>query len=58
MINCEGGRREEVRPGALMKMMEALETQGGWCFQVKHVRGVDSRLADRITRWKREENKK
>ena len=26
VINCEGGGREEVRPGALMRMLEVLET--------------------------------
>ena len=30
----------------------ALETKRGWCFQAKHVRGVDNSLADEITRRK------
>ena len=35
-----------------MRMMGALEAKGGWCFQARHVRGVDNRLADGLTRWK------
>ena len=58
VIDCTQGEREEARTGALMRMLGALETQGGWCFQAKHVRGVDNRLADGITRWKGEEIQK
>ena len=36
-------------------MLGGLETQGVWCFQAEHVRRVDNRLADGITRWKEEE---
>ena len=50
MINCKGWGKEEVRVGALMKMLGELETKGGRCFQGKHIRG--------IIRWKREEIKK
>ena len=43
VINCKRGRGDQVRTGALMRMLEALETEGGWCFQAKHVRGLDNR---------------
>lgn len=31
-------------------MLTALEAQGGWCFQAKHVKGVDNKLANEIKR--------
>ena len=34
-----------------MIIMRTLETREGWCFQANHVRGVDARLADGLTRW-------
>ena len=34
-IKCKGRRREEVRMGALMRMLGASETQGRWCSQAK-----------------------
>ena len=55
VINCEGEEKEEVRARAMMRMLCALETKVGWCFQVKHVRVVDNMLADGITRWKGQE---
>ena len=58
MITCKGGGKVEVRAGALMRILGALETKGGWCFQEKPVKGVDNRLADGITRWKGEEIQK
>ena len=50
-----GGGEESQGIGAMMRMMGALETIGGWCFQARHVPGVENRLADGITRWKEEE---
>ena len=41
--------------GALMRMIGAFEAKGGWCFQARHVRGVDNRLADGLGRWKNEQ---
>ena len=32
-----------------------LEQIRGWCFQAKHVRGVENGLVDGITRWKENE---
>ena len=43
-------REEKVRVGALMRIMGALEAKGGWCFQARHVRGVNNRLADGLAR--------
>ena len=54
VINCKRGRKEKVRAGALVRILGALETKGGCCFQAQHMRGVDSRLAEGITRWKGE----
>ena len=36
---CRGGGKKQARVGALMRIMGALETKGGWCFQARHVRG-------------------
>ena len=47
-----GGRKKHVRVGALTTMMTALEAREGWYFQARHVRGVNTRLADGMTRWK------
>ena len=33
VINCKGGGKEKVRTGALMRMLGALETQGGGVFR-------------------------
>ena len=33
--------------------MGVLEQIGGWCFQTKHVRGVENGSADGITRWEK-----
>ena len=52
---CRGGGKKQARVGALMRMMGALEAKGGWCFQARHVRGVDNRLADGLTRWREEQ---
>ena len=45
-------QREEdgVRAGGLMRILGALEVRGKWCFQAKHVAGVDNSLADLTTR--------
>ena len=45
-----------MRVGALMRMMGALEAKGGLCFQARHVRGIDNRLANGRTRWKEEQS--
>ena len=58
MINCEGRGKGEMRAEALMRVLGALERKEGWCFQAEHVGGVDNRIADGTTRWKREEIKK
>ena len=52
--NCKGGKGE-VRSGGMMRILGVLEQIGGWCFQAKHVRGVENGLADGITRWKEDE---
>ena len=41
-----------ARVGAMMRMMMgALETEGGVCFQAKHISGKENKLAGGITRW-------
>ena len=52
--NCQEGKGE-ARWGALMLVLGVLEQIGGWCFQAKHVRGVENVLADGMTRWKEDE---
>ena len=52
---CQGRGKKQVRVGALMRMMVALEARGEWCFQARHVQGIDNRLADGLTRWKEEQ---
>ena len=47
---CRGGGKKQARVGALMRIMVALEAKGGWCFQARHVRGLNNRLADGLTR--------
>ena len=48
--NCKGGK-DDVRAGGLMRILGALDVRGKWCFQAKHVAGVDNNsLADLITR--------
>ena len=47
--NCRGGKND-VRAGGLMRILGALEVRGKWCFQAKHVVGVDNSLAHLITR--------
>ena len=48
---CRGGT--EPRSGALMRMLGCLEMRSGWCFRVKHVKGIANMLADGISRWER-----
>ena len=48
VTNCRGGEND-VRAGGLMRILGALEIRGKWCFQAKHVAGVDNSLADLIT---------
>ena len=55
MTSCKGGGKEEVRAGALIKILGALETKGEWCFHQKRVSGLGNRLADGTTRYKGEE---
>ena len=49
VTNCKGGK-DNVRAGGLMRILGALEVRGKWCFQAKHVAGVDNSLAELITR--------
>ena len=49
VTNCKGGK-DDVRAGGLMRILGALEVRGNWCFQAKHVAGMDNSLADLITR--------
>ena len=49
VLNCKG-RKDDVRAEGLMRTLGALEVKGKWCFQAKHVVGVDNYLADLITR--------
>ena len=42
---CRGGGKKLARVGALMRTMGALEARGRWCFQARHERGVDNRVA-------------
>lgn len=44
---CRGGQD----PGALMRMLGALEVSSVWNFPVAHVSGVLNSLADGISRW-------
>ena len=46
-----GGKGKQARVGALMRIMGALVAKGRWCFQARHGRGVDKKLADGLTRW-------
>ena len=48
---CRGGT--EPRSGALMRMRGCLEMRSGWCFRVKHVKGISNTLADGISQWER-----
>lgn len=41
-----GGGGRKARVGTLMRVMGALKTVGGWCFQARRVTGVENRLAD------------
>ena len=49
VTNCKGGN-DDLRAGGLIRILGALEVRGKWCFQAKHVAGVDNYLADFITR--------
>ena len=49
VTNCRGGN-DNVRAGGLMRILGALEVRRKWCFQAKHVAGVNDSLADLITR--------
>lgn len=48
-----GGK--EVRTRALVRIFGAMEAKGGWWFQAKHVKGIDNKLTDGITRCQRED---
>lgn len=52
---CKGGTKGMARVGAVMRMMGALEIEGGFCFQAKHIPGKENKLADGITRWPEEQ---
>ena len=49
---CRGGKKDNARVGALMRWLGVLESKGDWCFQAKHVPGVENTLADGLTRWR------
>ena len=55
VVKCRSGGKGQERAGALMRMLGALEVEGGFGFQAKHIPGVENRLADGITRWPAEE---
>ena len=40
VTNCKGGKYD-VRAGGMMRILRALEVRGKWCFQAKHVAGVE-----------------
>ena len=46
---CRGGGKE-LRSGALMRLMGAMELPGGWNFESLHVPGVLNDVADGISR--------
>ena len=48
---CRRGVKKQARVGAFMRIMGALEARGRWCLQARHMRGVDNRLVDGLTRW-------
>ena len=48
-VKLQGGK-DDVRAGALMKIVGVLEVKGRWSFQAKHVAAVDNSLARLITR--------
>ena len=53
---CRGGGKNQVRVGALVRMMGALKAKGGGCFRARHIqRGINNRLADGLTRWVEEQ---
>lgn len=39
IVRCKGGSKRMARVGALMRMMGALEAEGGFCFQARHIPG-------------------
>ena len=38
-----------------MRLLGCLEVDGGWCFDVLHVAGVENTIADGISRWEPED---
>ena len=42
---------KEPRPGALMRLMEAIELADGWPFDSPHIPGVLNDDADGISKW-------
>lgn len=50
--NCKEGK-DNVRTGGMMTILGGLEVKRKWCFQARHVVGMDNSLADLITRCKR-----
>ena len=47
---CQGRKKDNARVGALMRWMGVLESKGDWCFQARHVPGVENKLADGLAR--------
>ena len=41
----------QLHAGGFMRLMGGAEDRSGWCFQVKHLKGVINTLADGETRW-------
>jgi len=51
---CRGGK--EPRSGALMRVLGCLEMGSDWCFEARHVSGIDNEVADGISRWQPRSN--
>lgn len=50
-LNWNGGRKDDVRTGSVMKKLGVHEVKGKLCFQARHVAGVDNSLVDLIACW-------
>ena len=49
-VNKYGGAKDR-RAGLLMRLLGSMEITSGWCHIAKHIPGVDSTLANGISRW-------
>ena len=52
-VNKCGGTRDP-RAAFLMRYLGRIEMRAGWCFEAAHIPGVETELADGISRWPRE----